>query len=303
MFERGLGGFWWGAALVLLSACSEADPAPASSGGAGGGGGAGSGAIAGSTANAGSTASAGSSAGGPGGTGGAGGGSGGSSGSSAGSAGQPQAGGGAGGASGGAGGSSAGGSGGAAGGAGGSGGAAGGGGAATFALTSPAFQHGEQCTQQNKQGCMPTSYFPKANVMTSIGGSNMSPELNWTAGPAGTMSYVMCLHDLSPNTHWCLWNIPSATRQLAANVARQKMPAAPAGSSQDSFSGQDDGYMGPGAVGNVYEFRLYALKTATYAPPNAENRSTVVQDLEADDDEIVLGKAVLRGRSNPDGYN
>jgi phosphatidylethanolamine-binding protein (PEBP) family uncharacterized protein len=182
-------------------------------------------------------------------------------------------------------------------------GSGGSGGAMPFALTSPAFVHGEQCTQQNKQGCMPANYFPKANVMTSIGGDNMSPELNWTAGPAGTMSYVMCLHDLSPNTHWCLWNIPGATRQLAANVGRQKMPPAPAGSSQDSFSGQDDGYMGPGVAGNVYEFRLYALSSAMYTPPNAENRSTVVQDLEADADNIVLEKVILRGRANPDGYN
>lgn len=170
-----------------------------------------------------------------------------------------------------------------------------------FGLTSPAFMHGEQCTQQNKQGCMPPHYFPQANVMTSIGGDNMSPELNWTAGPAGTMSYVMCLHDLSPNTHWCLWNIPAATRQLAANLGRQKMPPAPAGSSQDSFSEQDDGYMGPGVAGNVYEFRLYALSTATYTPSNADDRSMVLQDLEADD--IVLEKVVLRGRSDPDGYD
>ncbi len=224
--------------------------------------------------------------------------SGGSAGSSSGSAGQPQGGGGAGGAGG-----ATGGAGGATGGAGGTTGGGGSGGAATFALTSPAFQHGEQCTQQNKQGCVAANYFPKANVMTTINGTNASPELNWTAGPAGTMSYVMCLHDLSPNTHWCLWNIPGPTRQLAASLGRQKMPAAPAGSSQDSFSQQDDGYMGPGVAGNVYEFRLYALNTATYTPPNAENRSTVVQDLEADEDDIVVAKVVLRGRSNPQGYN
>lgn len=292
MFQRKLGSFSWVAALMLLSACSESDPAPAGSGGAGGGGTAGSAGTAGSSAG-----TAGSNAGGGGGTAGA---AGSNAGGNAGSAGQPQAGGGAGGASGGAGGSSAGGG----AGGGGAGGAGGGsGGAAAFALTSPAFQHGEQCTQQNKQGCMPASYFPKANVMMSLTGANMSPELNWTAGPDGTMSYVMCLHDLSPNTHWCLWNIPGGTRQLAANLARQKMPAAPAGSSQDSFSGQDDGYMGPGAVGNVYEFRLYALKTATLTPSNAEDRTEIMQDLEADEDDIVLAKAVLRGRSHPDGYN
>jgi phosphatidylethanolamine-binding protein (PEBP) family uncharacterized protein len=215
-------------------------------------------------------------------------------GTSSGSAGQAQAGGGAGGAS----------SGGGAGGAAGGGGAGGGGGAAPFKLTSPAFEHGEQCTNANKAGCMDPNLFPAANVMTSIGGQNMSPELNWGAGPAGTMSYVMCLHDTSNgNTHWCLWNIPAATTQLPASLARQKMPAAPAGSSQDSFSGDDDGYMGPGALGNVYEFWLYALSSPSYTPPNAENRESVHDELQEDPDGVVLGTSVLRGRSNPDGYD
>jgi phosphatidylethanolamine-binding protein (PEBP) family uncharacterized protein len=274
-----------GAGLALI-ACSDAESGPRGTGGAGGGG-------------ASFGGSAGSSSGGPaagGSSAGTGGGAGGASGSASGSAGQAQSGAGTGGvATGGAG------AGGTAGG--GTAGGGGAGGAVAFALTSPALEHGEECTQQNKQGCTPENYFPAANVMTSIGGDNMSPELNWTAGPAGTMSYVMCLHDLSPNTHWCLWNIPGATRQLPANLGRQKMPPVPAGSSQDSFSGQDDGYMGSGVAGNVYEFRLYALSTATYAPPNAENRSTVVQALEADEDDIVLEKVVLRGRSNPDGYD
>ena len=75
-----------------------------------------------------------------------------------------------------------------------------------------------------------------------IGGGNMSPELNWGPGPAGTKSYVLCLHDTSNgNTHWCMWNIPAATVQLPANLARTKMPASPAGSSQDSFSGDRHG--------------------------------------------------------------
>jgi phosphatidylethanolamine-binding protein (PEBP) family uncharacterized protein len=190
--------------------------------------------------------------------------------------------------------------GGAAGGAGG-GGAGGGGGAAPFELTSPAFQHIEACSNDNKQAC--TMFFPAANVMTTIGGQNMSPELNWGPAP-GVMSYVMCLHDNSNgNTHWCLWNIPPATVQLPANLARQKMPAMPAGSEQDSFSGNDDGYMGPGAPGNVYHFELFALNIADYEPPNAENRESVYDELVDDPDNVVIDSAILRARSDPDGYN
>lgn len=271
------------AAGLALIACSGSDPAPSGSGGAGGGGATG---MAGSSA--GTPAVGGSASGSGGAPGGAGGGS-----PAAGSGGQAQAGGGAGGAGG------SGGSGGA-----GGGGSGGAGGGAPFELTSPAFEHNEQCTNQNKAGCMPANLFPEANVMTSIGGQNMSPELNWGSGPAGTMSYVMCLHDTSNgNTHWCLWNIPASAVQLPANLARQKMPAAPAGSSQDSFSGDDDGYMGPGAPGNVYEFWLYALNVASYTPPNAENRESVHDELQEDPDDVVLGTSVLRGRSDPEGYN
>jgi hypothetical protein len=77
------------------------------------------------------------------------------------------------------------------------------------------------------------------------------------------------------------------------------MPAVPAGSSQDSLSNSHDGYVGPGAKGNVYQFRLYALKLASYTPLDAEDRRTVYADLEADPNNIVLGTSTLRGRANP----
>jgi len=104
-------------------------------------------------------------------------------------------------------------------------------------------------------------------------------------------------------THWCLWNIPAATTQLPANLAGQKMPAVPAGSSQDSLSNSDDGYVGPRAKGNVYQFRLYTLNVASYTPPNAEDRRTVYAELEADPNDIVLAhySAILAGScSRPD---
>jgi Raf kinase inhibitor-like YbhB/YbcL family protein len=186
--------------------------------------------------------------------------------------------------------------------AGGSAGASGSGGApsGSFALTSPAFEHVEACTNANRDPC---NFFPAINTYQFIGGANQSPELNWTAGPSGTQSYVVCLHDTSVGnmgmTHWCIWNVSSGTRQLPANLSRQKMPPVPAGSVQDGFNNDDDGYVGPGARGNVYQFRLYALSVASYTPPNAEDRRTVYRDLEADEDGIVLATSTLRGRANP----
>jgi phosphatidylethanolamine-binding protein (PEBP) family uncharacterized protein len=268
------------AAGLALVACGG-DPSPSGAGGASGsstGGSAG--------AGAGMAGASGSIAGGAGGSS-AGGVSGGGSG------GQAQAGGGAGGASGGAGGAGGGGTGG--------GGAGGGGGAAPFVLTSPAFNHVDTCSKAMPMSC---ELFPEANVMESIGGQNMSPELNWGPGPAGTMSYALCVHDLSNDfTHWCIWNIPAATLQLPANLGRQKMPPAPAGSSQDSFNQQDDGYMGSGQAGNVYDFKLYALDVSPYEPPNDEDRQGIYDELESDPDDIVLGSSLLRGRSDPEGYD
>jgi Raf kinase inhibitor-like YbhB/YbcL family protein len=266
-----------GAGLALIACGSDPDPASANGGTGGGTSGGTVGGTSGGTA-AGMAGASGSSTTGGGGA---------STGGTTGSGGQPQAGGGAGGAGGG-----------------GAGGGGGTGGSIPFVLTSPAFEHSEQCTNDAKAMCPPTSFFPEANVMMSIGGQNMSPELNWGPGPAGTMSYVMCLHDTSNgNTHWCLWNIPPATTQLPANLPRQKMPAMPAGAEQDSFSGDDDGYMGPGAVGNVYQFRIFALSIGDYNPPDAQNRESVYDELEEDPDDVVLETSTLRGRSNPDGYN
>jgi Raf kinase inhibitor-like YbhB/YbcL family protein len=277
-------------AFGLLLGCGGEDPNP-SDGTAGSPGSSGSGGVAttggsvGVAGSAGSPGAAGSVA-----TGGGGSSSGGSGGGSAGAA----AGGGAGGSAG----QSQGGAGGAAGGAGGAGGMAGAGGAAApFVLTSPAFEHVEACTQQNHAPC---KLVPQANEMTTIGGANMSPELDWGPGPAGTMSYVITLHDFSNNfTHWAIWNIPAATLKLSANLARDSKPAVPAGSQQMSFDNNNAGYgfMGPGADDHVYEFRLYALKVATFTPKNANDQGKVYDELEADAAKLVLGKSMLRGRS------
>ncbi len=50
---------------------------------------------------------------------------------------------------------------------------------------------------------------------------------------------------------------------LPAGLETTAMPSVPAGSSQRSFNG--NGYQGSGKCGNVYEFVLYALTTATFS--------------------------------------
>lgn len=267
-------------ALVALGACSGAHDPPADAPG-----------LAGSGAGGSAGSSAGTPASGGGGT------APGSAGStvSGGSGGQAQVGG-AGGSQASVGGTSAGGGGAGGSGTGGAGGNGGGGGSvgAVFALTSPAFDHVEACTKDATAAC---ELFPALNVMMTIGGQNQAPELNWTAGPAGTMSYAVCLHDVTfNNPHWCIWDVPAASLQLPGNLARTATLTTPAGAKQKSFSGNDSGYMGPGAKGNVYQFRLYALKTATFTPPQVTQQS-VYNTLEQSND--VLAKSTLRGRASP----
>jgi phosphatidylethanolamine-binding protein (PEBP) family uncharacterized protein len=142
--------------------------------------------------------------------------------------------------------------------------------------------------------------FPKDNIGTNIGGSNKSPELVWGAGPSGTQSYAIVLHDLTnmmggkPFVHWVMWNIPAATLMLPAGLEATAMPSVPAGSSQRSFSG--NGYQGSGKCGNVYEFVLYALTTATFTP-SGSNQTSVADGLDA----TGAPTATLRARSGAPG--
>jgi hypothetical protein len=67
--------------------------------------------------------------------------------------------------------------------------------------------------------------------------------------------------------------------QLPANIQKTAMPSVPAGSSQRSY-GQNGGYEGSGRCGNVYEFILYALPTATFSAPGG-NQTAVANALKA----------------------
>jgi len=153
------------------------------------------------------------------------------------------------------------------------------------------------CSPDNRTAC---PVFPKENIGTNLGGSNKSPELDWTAGPSGTQGYAIVMQDLTnisqgkPLVHWVMWNIPGATRMLPAGLETTAMPSVPAGSSQRSFNG--NGYQGSGKCGNLYEFTLYALPTATFAP-SAATTTAVRDDLAATN----APSATLRAKSGAPG--
>jgi Raf kinase inhibitor-like YbhB/YbcL family protein len=260
--------------------------ASASGGATGSGGASASGGATGSggaSASGGATASGGNS--GSGGTAGSGGSSssGGAGGGTAGSAGSSASGG-----AGGGGGRNGGGAGRNGGGAGRNGGGAGrngaGGGSAiqmSMTLTSPAFTEG--------------GMFPTANTCSTSSMSGTSPELDWTAGPSGTMSYAMTLTDMTNGfVHWAIWNIPGSTTMLPAMLASTAMLTTPAGASQTNrFS--SSGYYGPcpGGTSHSYVFDVYAIPTATLA--GMTNTTDAARDsMRA----VAIATGTLAGTSN-----
>ena len=78
--------------------------------------------------------------------------------------------------------------------------------------------------------------FPIPNVSKGCGtGSNaseandVSPQISWSAGPAGTASYVVTMFDTDAPTgvgfwHWIVFNIPPSVTSLSLN-ATKNMPA------------------------------------------------------------------------------
>lgn len=177
-------------------------------------------------------------------------------------------------------------------GAGGSGGAGGGqggaGGAATaFKLSSPGWQavDNSDCTAESPATC---PLYPEDNTNF---GANVSPEMSWSPGPAGTQSYAMVLKDLSNNVvHWAIWDIPAGASKLPAMLPKVSPLTDPAGAKQASFN--SPGYFGSGACNHVYEHRLYALDVETLNPPQstAASVNTTLTSMAS----IVLGQTFVR---------
>jgi phosphatidylethanolamine-binding protein (PEBP) family uncharacterized protein len=165
-----------------------------------------------------------------------------------------------------------------------------------FQVTSPGWTNMDGCGPTNKTACSP--------LPTEItrSGAGTSPELTWTFAPSGTKGFVVVLQDLSNGTaHWILWNVPATTTTLPANIDQTTAtPATPAGSQQcgkGTDAATTNGYYGPGAPCNVYEFMVYALSVATFSPTNATDQESVRTQLQALGSSI-LGTASLRGRTN-----
>ena len=153
-------------------------------------------------------------------------------------------------------------------------------------LTTSAFADGAE---------IPDKYTQKA------GPSAVSPKLEWSHVPMGTVTFALILHDpdvaLQRKTddvlHWMAFNIPGTATELPEGVpATATMPDGMV-NAKNLRGGV--GYMGPGAPAagphHHYTFELFALDTKLDLGPDA-TRADVLKAI----DGHILGKGVLVGR-------
>lgn len=105
-------------------------------------------------------------------------------------------------------------------------------------------------------------------------GADTSPQLAWSAPPAGTKSLALILTDPdAPSatfTHWVLYGIPAETRSLAERLPEQSQLADGARQGRNDFG--KTGYGGPcppRGSEHRYVFTLYALDAKVDLPPGA----------------------------------
>lgn len=132
-------------------------------------------------------------------------------------------------------------------------------------------------------------------LMSVVGGGmgdNISPALDWTGGPDGTMGYAIVLYDTRWSTfHWALWDIPAAATGVVEGIAAGYDVADPPGAHQVNTNGEPE-YFGPcsdaGGFAGVYEYRLHALDTDALELTETSTPEEVQAGIEAASLEMVV---------------
>ncbi len=108
-------------------------------------------------------------------------------------------------------------------------------------------------------------------------GANISPSLEWSGGPAGTLSYALIVDDPdAPGgtwNHWLLWDIPPDVNTIPQGIKTGQL----------GVSGKNDfgklGYGGPcpprGHGFHRYYFHLTALNVASLGLKEGEKRAAM----------------------------
>jgi Raf kinase inhibitor-like YbhB/YbcL family protein len=125
-----------------------------------------------------------------------------------------------------------------------------------IALTSDDIEDGERLPEPHV-----------ADVMGLTGG-NLSPQLRWSGGPAGTESYAVTCFDPDAPTgsgfwHWVLFDIPGEVTELRRGVGSGGMSGLPSGALHVRNDMGGLGYVGaappPGHGDHRYVFAVHAL--------------------------------------------
>ena len=117
-----------------------------------------------------------------------------------------------------------------------------------------------------------------AQVYNGFGcsGENISPQLQWTAGPDGTKSYAVTVYDPDAPTgagwwHWLVYNIPAAVTALPAGAGDARGALLPEGALQGpaDFGTADFGGACPpvGDGDHRYIFTVFAHKVDNLEVP------------------------------------
>jgi Raf kinase inhibitor-like YbhB/YbcL family protein len=146
--------------------------------------------------------------------------------------------------------------------------------------------------------------FTNEQVFNSFGysGKNISPELHWTKGPEGTLSYALMMYDPDAPTgsgwwHWVVFNIPADKTGLPKGFgSKSATKSAPAVQSRTDFG--TSGYGGPAPPpGKVhhYTFTLFALKVKSL--PLKKDSSAAMVGFYANQNALATAKlTVLFGK-------
>lgn len=138
----------------------------------------------------------------------------------------------------------------------------------------------------------PGGTIPRPAMATDCGGSNFTPELDWSGVPAKSKSFALIVRDPDAPVpggffHWVLYNIPGTARQLDPN-------AAPAGTKTGKSSTGQAAYYGPcppPGPAHHYIFTLYALDVASIDADTPLTASELVRRI----GDHAIAKATLEG--------
>jgi Raf kinase inhibitor-like YbhB/YbcL family protein len=111
----------------------------------------------------------------------------------------------------------------------------------------------------------PGGAMPGKHIYPRCGGQNVSPQLTWSASPAGARSLVLTLIDQDPRPHmWSHWIVVGLPPTAGAFTGGAR--AMPSGAHGVSSNFGDLGYAGPcpppGSGVHHYRFTIWAMPTA-----------------------------------------